>query len=252
MWVLDDSGDSPKMVWKTIQYCPGLYKIFDEIIVNAADNIQRDKRGTTQIKVTIDSNKGLIKVWNNGKGVPVEMHKTEKVYVPELIFAHLLTSSNYNDNEKKVTGGRNGFGAKLANIFSKKFEIECADSKHRKLFKQTFKNNMSVIGTPSITDFPSDAFDYTCVSFEPDLKKFKMKSLDDDIVSLFKKRVYDLAGCSPPTVSVYLNGKKIQGLKGFQDYVNLYLKSKEGVVNLYDRCNPRWEVCVSLQDSGSF
>lgn len=34
--------------------------------------------------------------------MPVEMHKEENVYVPELIFGHLLTSSNYNDNEKKV------------------------------------------------------------------------------------------------------------------------------------------------------
>lgn len=41
-------------------------------------------------------------VWNNGDGVPVEIHKEEKVYVPELVFGHLLTSSNYNDEEQKV------------------------------------------------------------------------------------------------------------------------------------------------------
>lgn len=68
---------------------------------------------------------------------------------------------------------------------------------------------MQVITPPTISDFPSDAFDYTCVTFEPDLKQFKMKSLDDDILSLLKKRVYDLAGCSPASVSIYLNGKKI-------------------------------------------
>ena len=45
---------------------------------------------------------GTISVWNNGEGVPVEVHKEEKVYVPELIFGHLLTSSNYNDAEEKV------------------------------------------------------------------------------------------------------------------------------------------------------
>lgn len=63
------------------------------------------------------------------------MHKKENVYVPELVFGHLLTSSNYDDSIKKVVGGRNGFGAKLTNIFSKKFEIECADSKNKKLYK---------------------------------------------------------------------------------------------------------------------
>jgi DNA gyrase/topoisomerase IV subunit B len=46
---------------------------------------------------------GRIKVWNNGSGVPVEIHKNEGVYVPELIFGHLLTSSNYEDDQKKVS-----------------------------------------------------------------------------------------------------------------------------------------------------
>ena len=54
MWVIDDKGETPKMVQKNIEFVPGFLKIFDEIIVNAADNIQRDKKGTTQIKVTID------------------------------------------------------------------------------------------------------------------------------------------------------------------------------------------------------
>ena len=136
MWIIDDKDpNSPKMIQKNITFVPGLFKIFDEIIVNAADNIQRDIKGVTQIKVTIDQDKGTIKVWNNGKGVPVTMHKKENVYVPELIFGHLLTSSNYDDSIKKVTGGRNGYGAKLANVFSKKFEIECADVQLKKLYK---------------------------------------------------------------------------------------------------------------------
>lgn len=47
-----------------------------------------------------------ISIWNNGKGIPVVEHKDEKMYVPALIFGHLLTSSNYDDDEKKVTGER--------------------------------------------------------------------------------------------------------------------------------------------------
>lgn len=72
----------------------------------------------TTIKVTINQEQNSISVYNDGKGIPIEIHKKEGIHVPELIFGHLLTSSNYNDNEKKVTGGRNGYGAKLANIFS--------------------------------------------------------------------------------------------------------------------------------------
>ena len=76
------------------------------------------------IKVTIDAADNTISIYNNGQGIPVEVHKKENVYVPELIFGHLLTSSNYDDDEKKVTGGRNGYGAKLCNIFSTEFTVE--------------------------------------------------------------------------------------------------------------------------------
>ena len=131
LWVLEEEKE--KFSHKTIQYVPGLYKIFDEILVNAADNFQRDKTMDT-IKVNIDPEKNFISVWNNGKGIPIVIHKQYNIYVPEMIFGHLLTSSNYDDTQKKVTGGRNGFGSKLTNIFSKKFMLETADSSNKKYF----------------------------------------------------------------------------------------------------------------------
>ena len=78
----------------------------------------------------------VISIWNDGRGIPVEMHKEQKVYVPTLIFGQLLTSSNYDDDQKKVTGGRNGYGAKLCNIFSTKFSVETSASESGKHFKQ--------------------------------------------------------------------------------------------------------------------
>ncbi|NXX13277.1 TOP2A topoisomerase, partial [Podargus strigoides] len=132
MWVFDEDEG---LNCRDVTFVPGLYKIFDEILVNAADNKQRDK-SMSCIKVTIDVENNTISVWNNGKGIPVVEHKVEKVYVPALIFGQLLTSSNYDDNEKKVTGGRNGYGAKLCNIFSKKFTVETACREYKKLFKQ--------------------------------------------------------------------------------------------------------------------
>lgn len=94
------------------------------------------------------SEENVISVWNNGKGIPVVEHKDEKMYVPTMIFGHLLTSSNYNDEEEKVTGGRNGFGAKLCNIFSTKFTVETASKEYRRKFKQvcldTFYNGSNL------------------------------------------------------------------------------------------------------------
>ena len=88
------------------------------------------------IKVTIDTANNTISIYNNGQGIPVEVHKKENVYVPELIFGHLLTSSNYDDDEKKVTGGRNGYGAKLCNIFSTEFTVETNNRQSGKAFTQ--------------------------------------------------------------------------------------------------------------------
>ena len=131
LWVYEDGA----MVHRYVTYVPGLYKIFDEILVNAADNKQRDP-SMDSLKVDIDVGGCCISIYNNGDGVPVEIHQEEGIYVPELIFGHLLTSSNYDDNERKTTGGRSGYGAKLANIFSTGFVIETADGRRQKRYRQ--------------------------------------------------------------------------------------------------------------------
>jgi len=131
LWVYEKD----EMVQRPVTYVPGLYKIFDEILVNAADNKQRDAK-MDSVQVVIDVEQNLISVCNSGAGVPVEIHQEEGIYVPEMIFGHLLTSSNYDDNVKKTTGGRNGYGAKLTNIFSTEFIIETADGKRLKKYKQ--------------------------------------------------------------------------------------------------------------------
>ena len=79
-----------------------LRQIFDEILVNAADNKQRDPKMDT-IKIEIKPDENIVSIMNNGKGIPVVMHKEEKMYVPTMIFGHLLTSSNFNDEDQKVT-----------------------------------------------------------------------------------------------------------------------------------------------------
>uniref|UniRef100_A0A671SVG4 DNA topoisomerase 2 n=1 Tax=Sinocyclocheilus anshuiensis TaxID=1608454 RepID=A0A671SVG4_9TELE len=247
MWVFDEEIG---MNLREITFVPGLYKIFDEILVNAADNKQRDKNMTT-IKITIDPESNTIAVWNNGKGIPVVEHKDEKMFVPALIFGHLLTSSNYNDNEKKVTGGRNGYGAKLCNIFSTKFTVETACKEYKRSFKQTWQDNMGKTSEAKIKYF--DGEDYTCVTFQPDLAKFKMEKLDKDIVALLTRRAYDVAG-SCRGVKVMLNGKKLP-VNGFRSYVDLYVKDKLDetgvtlkVVN--ETVNERWEVCLTMSEKG--
>lgn len=247
MWVYDkDVG----LNCRDITFVPGLYKIFDEILVNAADNKQRDK-SMSCIKVNIDVENNTISVWNNGKGIPVVEHKVEKVYVPALIFGQLLTSSNYDDDQKKVTGGRNGYGAKLCNIFSTKFTVETACQESGKAFKQTWFDNMGRAGDASIKPFSGE--DHTCITFKPDLPKFKMSILDKDTVALMTRRAYDIAG-STKGVRVFLNGTRLP-IVNFQSYVNLYLKDKvdeqgQPLKVIHEVVNERWEVCLTMSEKG--
>lgn len=162
--------------------------------MNAADNKQRDPNMSV-IRINIDQETNTIKVFNNGKGIPVVEHKEEKMLIPSMIFGHLLTSSNYNDDQKKVTGGRNGYGAKLCNIFSKKFILETSTKEYKKSFKQVWTDNMGKAEEPIIKDAKDE--DFTTVTFTPDLAKFKMTRLDDDIVALMSRRAYDIAASTP-------------------------------------------------------
>lgn len=247
MWVYCQETGS--MIQREITYVPGLYKIFDEILVNAADNKQRDEKMDC-IKININPDENVISVWNNGKGIPVVEHKDEKMYVPTMIFGHLLTSSNYNDDEQKVTGGRNGYGAKLCNIFSTKFTVETASKEYKRKFKQTWTSNMTKTTAPAIKDSSED---YTKITFSPDLAKFKMESLDKDTVDLLSRRAYDVAA-STRGVKVYLNDQRLP-IKNFKDYIDLYIKDKkddngEPMKVIYEAVNPRWEIAVTLSESG--
>ena len=85
MWVYKEGVG---MELKDITFVPGFYKIFDEILVNAADNKQRDPNMDV-IKIEMNPEKNQISIMNNGQGIPVEMHSEQKMFVPSMIFGHL-------------------------------------------------------------------------------------------------------------------------------------------------------------------
>lgn len=211
--------------------------------------------------MNINVEEGTISVYNNGRGIPIEIHSREKIYIPELIFGHLLSSSNYDDDEKKLTGGRNGYGAKLANIYSHEFTVETADKNTQQKYKQTWTENMSNVGKAKITK-NSKGEEYTRITFRPDLKRFGMDRIDDDTVALLKRRVYDMAGVVKD-VKVFLNDERLK-VKGFKSYVEMYLSSAAAQAEansggaaqakptvIYERIGNRWEIAFALSE-GSF
>jgi len=248
---------------KDTTYVPGLYKIFDEILVNAIDHVTRLKQDTNtinqvrNIKVTITKADGVIEVWNDGDGIDVECHPEHKIYIPELIFGHLLTSANYNDAEEKIIGGQNGIGAKACNVFSKCFTIETVDAKRKKVYSQSFSDNMSARTTPIVKACAKKP--YTCIRFLPDYARFGCRGLDDDMYGLLLKRVYDACAVTSNDVTVWINGAKLEQ-KSFERYVDLYIGGKgtaadgaiNNIVRAYEKLDERWEVGACCSQNGEF
>lgn len=249
-WIFDSA--SSRMVYKSLAFNPGLYKIFDEIIVNARDAFVRSS-GTGRVPVkkidVVVSGPGspaLIEVLNDGDGIPIQEHEKEKCYIPELIFGHMLTSSNYKEGEKKIVGGKNGFGAKLTNIFSTQFTVDTQSVADAKKYVQTWTTNMSVKSKPSIKKATSSK-GYVRIEFMPDAKRFpgafaEDGSLTEDMRSVFHTRVLELAAMVG--IKVNWNGVAI-ATNTFEKYTKLFLK--EGVTSVsYEACGPRWEVAVIM------
>ncbi len=246
-WTIENDG----FKYKTITWTPGLYKCFDESIVNARDHVIRmsllkEKKKHLVKNIEISCKDGIVEIMNDGNGIDIAKHPKDKLWIPEMIFMHLRTSTNYDDEEKKLVGGKNGFGIKLVFIFAEWGEIETVDHVRKLKYTQRVEKNLTIIHPPKITKYSGKP--YTKVKWLPDYKKFGMKSMTDDMFSLLKKRAYDVAAVTDKSLKVKLNSKLID-IKSFEQYVDLYIGDKESMPRVSQNAD-RWEciVCVSPLD----
>ena len=218
---------------------PAFYKIFDEILVNAADNKVRDREQQTFIKVYVNEKTGKIRIINDGVGIPVEIHKVHKIWIPEMIFGHLMTSSNYDDHKDQITGGRYGLGAKLTNVLSRSFEVKTLDKKNRKMFTMKWSQNMMTKCEPLVEDVPDATAGFTEIGFIPDYKYLCMnKGLVKDDVNLLKRRTIDLAGVLGKNTAIYFNDVRID-INSLEEYASLFPHLEKPFIAYKSE---RWEV----------
>lgn len=224
-FVYDD--ESNKIVNKTLTESPAIIRLFTEVISNAIDNYQRSLNTDTpctMIKVTHDEENDKVTIWNDGQVIPVELHEEEKVYNHTLVFSHMLSSSNYDDegDNKREGSGLNGLGVKLVNIFSKEFQVRGFDPNNNKLFTQKWMNNLSETDGPNVATSKKFTKGFTEVSFILDFERFGSKKYSKDMLSLFRKLTVD---CSMLTgIKVYFNGDVIP-TKSLTSYSKLYNNS---------------------------
>ncbi|KAL3915219.1 MAG: hypothetical protein SGILL_005751 [Bacillariaceae sp.] len=277
----DDDIIPYRMVHKEYGIIPALIKVFDEILVNATDNRLRHK-SCNKLEVTIDpgyqhdgsgsqddndthefingsaTRDPTIKIWNNGKGIPIQIHKEEQIYLPEMLFGHLLTGSNFDDTEKRLTGGRHGYGAKLTNIFSKQFTVETVDARRKLRYRQSWSRNMKEAGEPIIEKLEKgdgEALeDYTCITFVPDMQRLSgdpnMVAMDLPNYALMCRRVVDAAGCAAGKLQVILNGQDVS-VDSFAEYSELYRRN-DAPKMCFTNIGSRWHVGVGLSEGHSF
>jgi DNA topoisomerase-2 len=253
-WVLDSDDN---MKHKEYDFIGGLYKCFDEGIVNCRDHVVRLMQKLLKkekniipvrnIEITVDKETGVITMMNDGNGVDVAKHPDNDLWIPEMIFGHLRTSTNYDKNEKKIVGGKNGFGFKLVLIYSKWGEVETVDHIRGKKYIQRFENNLTDILKPKVSKSKSKP--YTKVSWLPDYKRFGIDKLSDDIFNLFKKRTFDIGVVTDKSVRVKFNGKAVPN-KSFEQYMDIYIGNKNQTDRVYECTHDRWEIgaCLSPLD----
>jgi DNA topoisomerase-2 len=256
-WIYDEKTES--MEYKEYAWIPGLYKCFDEGIVNARDHkVRMDQKiesgeakclPVKNIDIGINKETGVITMINDGNGIDVAKHPEYELWIPEMIFGHLRTSTNYNKDEKKIVGGKNGFGFKLVLIYSTWGMIETVDHIRGLKYTQEYKNNLSEICPPKVTKCKGKP--YTKVSWLPDYKRFGIEHLTNDMYNLLVKRTYDIAAVTDKSVKVKLNSTPI-AIKSFEQYVNMYVGSKTDTKRIYEEANERWEYAVCLTPLDEF
>ena len=267
LFIMDDITN--KIIPKQMDYIPGLYKLFDEGIVNCRDHvirmIQQQKNNpllktskcVTYINTTI-SEDGMITFENDGNGIDVEKHPEYGIWIPEMVFGHLRTSTNYNKEEKRIVGGKNGFGFKLVLIWSSYGIIETVDHIRGLKYIQEFTDNLNIISEPIITKTKIQK-PYTKVSFRPDYDRLGIHGLSQDMIALFKKRICDIAAITDHkhhTIKMFYNNELIQ-IKNFQQYIDLYIGKKGTNIDneskrVYEQTDDRWEYAVSLSSTHQF
>jgi DNA topoisomerase-2 len=256
-WVISDNGE--KIQVETIDdYIPGLFKLFDEGIVNCRDHVIRMQQAVASgqenalpvsyIDISIGDD-GTIVMTNDGNGIDVAEHPEYKVWIPELIFGHLRTSTNYDKTEKKIVGGKNGFGFKLVLIWSTYGSVETVDHIRGLKYVQEFKNNLDNIGKPIITKCKTKP--YTKITFKPDYARLGLSGLSPAMIQLLKKRVYDISAVTDKSLKVKYN-QQLVPVKNFQQYIDLYIGAKGDALRVYEEEGVRWEYAVALSPSHEF
>lgn len=184
---------------ESCRYSHAALKCADEIVVNAIDQWSIKGRDV-HIWFEIDMKRGTFTIRNTGSYIPC-IYKTttsrSRIPNPQFLFAEFRTSSNYDSKDAKeplgarlhITGGTFGFGATVVNVHCTEMTIETYDPAYTGIYRQTFRDRLSVIGPVETPAAAPGLKPYTQVTCGLDWKLFKMND-DTRLIDTFYKLLY--------------------------------------------------------------
>jgi DNA topoisomerase-2 len=260
--VIQYNPESGTLFREKLNYNSGILKMFDEILLNAIDNIERDT-GLSFIKVGISRRE--ISVMNDGESKELIIKKKkansgEDVWIPEMAFTRLRTSGNYTV-KNKLTGGKNGIGCKLTSIFSKMFSVDLVSNGQR--YTQVYRNNIHLIEPPKITSCDEESS--IKITFEPD---FKLLNTEPEILwemrYLLARRLFDLSHLEVKLFIDFDSNENFEELDpktieeftidacSWNDFVSahkiMFNEKISNIVEFYDY-SKEWKIAFSISDS---
>lgn len=194
--------------FKKVEYVAGVLKLVDEIIDNSVDEaIRTSFKFANKISVNIDLSSNKVIVEDNGRGIPQGMVVTpegEEIPGPVAAWTRTKAGGNFGDDKERVTGGQNGVGSSLTNIFSVIFTGITSDGKNE--LTVNCSNNAENISWKS----RSSKSNGTRVEFIPDFSHFEMSKFEEIYLDITLDRLQTLAVVYPD-IEFKFNGKKVQG-----------------------------------------
>ena len=255
-WLYNE--ESSHIEWRQVKYNPGLYKIIDEIIANAYDEFKRsqydsDRIPVKSIEVSVEGNGHkeplVIRVTNHGDSIPIERTEEDDMWIPEMLFSDLHSSSNYDDSQERDWVGTNGMGSCLTNIYSKQFTVSLQNPTNKKTYTQTWRDNMKVREDPVIKKSTATK-GFVTIEFEPDLTRFckdtdgaPTKEFVRDLRSIIQTRTIQLAAIIGSTVKVHWCGEHI-AVNSFEKFTKLFIGDRGTIA--HENAGERWEVSAML------
>ena len=208
--IFENVHEEPKLQTKQLTYAPGLIKIINEVIDNSVDVIIKTGKGST-IKVKISEDK--VEVQDDSTGFPMP-EKFKKLKDPKLsdledlpvviALGNARAGSNFNDEENLGQMGTNGVGAFATNCFSKRFV--CVTKTQDTTTKVEWRDN-ALLHNCNIDYKKSESG--TAITFWPDLAKFSLAEISEDVKDVIRTRLVVLS-LTYPDIKFYFDGKRIK------------------------------------------